>query len=133
MTLKNIKSVQKTLGLLLTVFSSAMLTPVVVALIYQETTSLIFVASFLITGLFGLTLWLPAKKTDNAIRLHEGFIIVALFWVVLALFGALPFFLLPELGLSVTNAVRPSSLGWTNCHAHFCFIDNNCSGWEASE
>jgi len=40
MTLRNIKSVQKTLGLLLTVFSSTMLTPVIVALIYQETTSL---------------------------------------------------------------------------------------------
>ena len=105
MTLKNIKSVQKTLGLLLTVFSSTMLTPVVVALIYQESTSLVFVASFLITGLFGLVLWLPAKKADTEIRLHEGFIIVAAFWVVLALFGALPFLLLPELGLSVTNAV----------------------------
>ena len=66
MTLRNIKSVQKTLGLLLTVFSSTMLTPIVVALIYQETTSLIFVASFLITGLFGMALWLPAKKAKTA-------------------------------------------------------------------
>jgi Trk-type K+ transport system membrane component len=36
MTLKNLKSVQKTLGLLLMVFSITMLTPVAVALIYQE-------------------------------------------------------------------------------------------------
>ena len=117
MTLKNIKSVQKTVGLLLTVFSSTMLTPVVVALIYQESTSLVFVASFLITGLFGLVLWLPAKKADTEIRLHEGFIIVASFWVVLALFGALPFFLLPELGLSITNAVFESTSGLTTTGA----------------
>ena len=117
MTLRNIKSVQKTLGLLLTVFSSTMLTPIVVALIYQETTSLIFVASFVITGLFGLALWLPAKKADTEIRLHEGFIIVASFWVVLALFGALPFFLLPELGLSLTNAVFESTSGLTTTGA----------------
>ncbi len=117
MTLRNIKSVQKTLGLLLTVFSSTMLTPIVVALIYQETTSLIFVTSFLITGLFGLALWLPAKKADTEIRLHEGFIIVASFWVVLALFGALPFFLLPELGLSFTNAVFESTSGLTTTGA----------------
>jgi trk system potassium uptake protein TrkH len=117
MTLRNIKSVQKTLGLLLTVFSSTMLTPVVVALIYQESTSLVFVASFLITGLFGLVLWLPAKKANTEIRLHEGFIIVASFWVVLALFGALPFFLLPELGLSITNAVFESTSGLTTTGA----------------
>ena len=117
MTLKNIKSVQKTLGLLLTVFSSTMLTPIVVALIYQETTSLIFAASFAITGLFGLALWLPAKKADTEIRLHEGFIIVASFWVVLALFGALPFLLMPELGLSLTNAVFESTSGLTTTGA----------------
>jgi len=117
MTLRNIKSVQKTLGLLLTVFSSTMLTPIVVALIYQETTSLIFVASFAITGLFGLALWLPAKKADTEIRLHEGFIIVASFWVVLALFGALPFLLMPELGLSLTNAIFESTSGLTTTGA----------------
>ena len=75
MTLRNIKSIQKTLGLLLTVFSGTMLTPIAVALIYQEPTSLIFVASFAISGFFGLVLWLPAKNADTEIRLHEGFIL----------------------------------------------------------
>jgi trk system potassium uptake protein TrkH len=117
MTLRNIKSIQKTLGLLLTVFSGTMLTPIAVALIYQEPTSLIFVASFAISGFFGLVLWLPAKNADTEIRLHEGFIIVASFWVVLALFGALPFFLLPELGLSFTNAVFESTSGLTTTGA----------------
>ena len=117
MTLRNIKSVQKTLGLLLTVFSSTMLTPVAIALIYQEATSIIFIASFVITGLFGLSLWLPSRKADTEIRLHEGFIIVASFWVVLALFGALPFFLLPQLDLSATNAIFESASGLTTTGA----------------
>ena len=94
MALNNFKSVQKTLGLLLMVFSCSMLVPFVVSGIFGDTyTASSFLASFTFTLLAGLLIWLPSRKAAPEIRLKEGFIIVASFWIILALFGSIPFWL----------------------------------------
>ncbi len=117
MTLKSLKSVQKTLGLLLMFFSITMLTPVAVALIYQEQNIAPFLYSFFATLFFGGLLWLPSKNASAEIRLREGFMIVVLFWVVLSSFGAVPFLFLPELNISFTNAIFESTSGLTTTGA----------------
>ena len=82
MTLNNLKSVQKTLGLLLMVFSFSMIAPFIVAGIFNDTyTASSFLASFTFTLIVGLVLWVPSRKIDPEIRLKEGFVIVATFWL----------------------------------------------------
>ena len=51
------------------------------------------------------------------LRLREGFLIVVLFWVVLGLSGALPFFLSENVDISFTNAVFESVSGLTTTGA----------------
>ena len=118
MALNNFKSVQKTLGLLLMVFSFSMLIPFIVSAIFSDTyTASSFLASFTFTLFVGLLIWLPSRKTDPEIRLKEGFIIVASFWIILALFGSIPFLMLPESNLSLTDAIFESASGLTTTGA----------------
>ena len=92
MALGYYKSVFKTLGMLMMVFSFSMVAPFIVSAIEADVlTASSFVASFFFTLLAGLILWLPSRKDSSDIRLHEGFLIVALFWIILALFGSIPF------------------------------------------
>lgn len=118
MALNNFKSVQKTLGLLLMVFSFSMLVPFIVSALFNDTyTASSFLASFTFTLLFGLAVWLPSRAVDSEIRLKEGFMIVASFWIILALFGAIPFLMLPESALSITDAIFESASGLTTTGA----------------
>ena len=118
MTLNNLKSVQKTLGLLLVVFSFSMIAPFIVAGIFNDTyTASSFLASFTFTLIGGLALWVPSRKVNSEIRLKEGFIIVATFWLILALFGSIPFLMLPESSLSITDAIFESVSGLTTTGA----------------
>ena len=118
MTLNNLKSVQKTLGLLLMVFSFSMIAPFIVAGIFNDTyTASSFLASFTFTLIGGLVLWVPSRKIDSEIKLKEGFVIVATFWLVLALFGSIPFLMLPESSLSITDAIFESASGLTTTGA----------------
>ncbi len=118
MTLNNLKSVQKTLGLLLMVFSFSMIAPFIVAGIFNDTyTASSFLASFTFTLIGGLVLWIPSRKVGSEIRLKEGFVIVAAFWLILALFGSIPFLMLPESSLSITDAIFESASGLTTTGA----------------
>jgi trk system potassium uptake protein TrkH len=56
-------------------------------------------------------------KRRHELRLSDGFLVVALFWVVLGLAGALPFMLVEELRLSPTNAIFESISGLTTTGA----------------
>jgi trk system potassium uptake protein TrkH len=118
MALNNFKSVQKTLGLLLMVFSFSMLVPFIVSALFNDTyTASSFLASFTFTLFFGLAVWLPSREVNSEIRLKEGFMIVASFWIILALFGAIPFLMLPESTLSITDAIFESTSGLTTTGA----------------
>ena len=79
------------LGLLLTLFSSAMLVPLVVAVMAEDETVPGFLAAFSITLAAGLLLWLTMRGAQRELRIRDGFLVTALFWTVLGLFGALPF------------------------------------------
>lgn len=67
-----------------------MLVPAVTAIVYGETEGFAFLITIGICLLIGLAITLkkPKKKTIYA---REGFVIVAMSWIVLSIFGALPF------------------------------------------
>ena len=108
------KSVFKTLGMLMMVFSFSMVIPFIVSALERDVlTASSFTAAFFFTLVVGLVLWLPSKGDSPDIRLHEGFLIVALFWIILALFGSIPFFMLPDNSISLTDAIFESTSGLT--------------------
>ena len=118
MALGYYKSVFKTLGMLMMVFSFSMVIPFIVSAVETDVlTASSFVASFFFTLIMGLLLWVPSRSDSSDIRLHEGFLIVALFWVILALFGSIPFFMLPDSNISLTDAVFESTSGLTTTGA----------------
>ena len=88
-TLMNYRMVWQVLGRVLCIEAALMILPMVTALCYGET-PLPFLISAAATGLVGLILW-RVRARNAAITAREGFLIVGLSWVFMALFGALPF------------------------------------------
>jgi trk system potassium uptake protein TrkH len=110
--------VAKTIGLLLMVFSFAQAPPLIVDLIYSEGEYLSFVYSFALTVLGGLILWWPFKEVKKDFRLREGVLIVVCFWIVLSLFGTLPFLITDSISsLSFSEAFFESMSGLTTTGA----------------
>ena len=110
--------VAKTIGLLLMVFSFAQVPPIIVDLIYTEGEYFSFLLSFVLTVLGGLILWWPFKDTKKDFRLREGVLIVVCFWIVLSLFGTLPFLITDSISnLSFSEAFFESMSGLTTTGA----------------
>ncbi len=110
--------VAKTIGLLLMVFSFAQVPPLIIDLIYSEGEYLSFVYSFALTVLGGLILWWPFKEIKKDFRLREGVLIVVCFWIVLSLFGTLPFLITDSISsLSFSEAFFESMSGLTTTGA----------------
>ena len=103
-------------GTLLTLFSFTFLIPVVVALIYQEFTITTFLMAFFMTLVVGLALWLPLRG-KRELRGGDGFLITALFYVGLGVFGAIPLYFATATNLSFTDAVFESMSGLTTTGA----------------
>ncbi len=110
-------AVQHILGLFLMVFSFTMLPPVAVGWWYQDGAVAAFLLAFVGILISGAVLWLPVRHSPKELRLREGFIIVVLFWVVLGLFGAVPFLLSEHPAMSLTDAVFESVSGLTTTGA----------------
>ena len=105
------------LGILLMLFSSTMLTPLVLALLFDENTATGFLMALAITFFAGLAIWVPVMNVRHELRIRDGFLITSLFWTVLGLFGALPFALTEGLDLSTTEAIFESISGLTTTGA----------------
>jgi trk system potassium uptake protein TrkH len=100
------------------VFSFAQVPPLIVDLIYSEGEYLSFVYSFALTVLGGLILWWPFKEVKKEFRLREGVLIVVCFWIVLSLFGTLPFLITDSISsLSFSEAFFESMSGLTTTGA----------------
>ncbi len=108
---------QRILGILLMVFSFTMVPPMVVSVIYLDGAFEAFFYAFAVTLITGIVAWLPVKKHKNELRLRDGFLIVVLFWTVLASFGAIPFILSSQIDISITDAFFESLSGLTTTGA----------------
>ena len=115
--MKRFVAVQKVLGLLLMLFSVTMLPPAFVALLYGDGAGMPFVDAFAVILGIGALIWLPVARSSQELRLRDGFLVVVLFWVVLGVSGALPFWLSPVPDLSLTDSVFESLSGLTTTGA----------------
>ena len=112
-----IKSVIRILGLLLMLFSLAIIPPIIVSLIFQDNETWSFFYAGILIFVSGLLLWLPAAQAKTDLKLRDGFIIVVLFWFVLSSFASLPMILSDSLEISITNAIFESVSGLTTTGA----------------
>lgn len=105
------------LGLLLMVFSTTMLPPFAVSLFYQDGSHEAFFTAFLAILLVGMIAWAPTRNYTRELRLRDGFLVVAMFWIVLGTAGAVPLALASDPSLSITDAVFESISGLTTTGA----------------
>ncbi len=110
-------SIQRLLGLLLMLFSVTLLPSILISWFYQDGQLQVFLAGMLAVLVVGCLLWLPAREYRDELRTRDGFLFVTLFWIVLALAGALPFVFATNPHLSITDAVFESFSGLTTTGA----------------
>ena len=109
--------VLKILGVLLSLFSSTLLPPAFVAWLYNENSVYAFLLSAGVALSAGIACWWPVRKFRKELRFRDGFLIVVLFWTVLAAFGALPFITSSEIEIRITDAFFESMSGLTTTGA----------------
>ena len=109
--MSNYKTVFFTLGILQIILGIFMSIPIVAQFFYQEIDSSFFGAS-IITIIFGTLFFLSNLDHDNKLNLQQAFLLTALSWMSVAIFGSLPFFF-SNLDFSFTNAFFESMSGIT--------------------
>jgi trk system potassium uptake protein TrkH len=109
--------IQKILGLLLAIFSLTLLPPLVIAVLSGDGTAGAFCFAIAVILSSGLGLWLPVRKSAGELKLRDGFLVVVLFWLVLGIFGAMPFLLADNPHMKLADAVFESISGLTTTGA----------------
>jgi len=107
----------KVLGFLIIIFSVSLLPPLLIGWFDNDGTLQVFLQSWGSLLLLGVLMWFPNRMQSDELRIRDGFLIVVLFWLVLALSGALPFILAEHPKMSIVDAVFESMSGLTTTGA----------------
>lgn len=88
----NYKKLGKILGKIMILEAILMLAPLAISFLYRESIQnrLAFLVPIFLLTLFGILLQIPKPERD-ALYQKEGFALTAAVWVIMALFGAIPF------------------------------------------
>ncbi|MEZ5564147.1 MAG: TrkH family potassium uptake protein [Gammaproteobacteria bacterium] len=113
----HLRVVQRILGLLLMLYSTTMLLPVAVSTYYGDGQSRAFIGAFAIILIVGLMAWIPARRDRRELRVRDGFLVAAVFWLGLGSFSAVPLLLTTAPQLSVTDAFFEAVSGLTTTGA----------------
>lgn len=110
--------INKIIGIMLMMFAGTLMIPIVTSLSFSDGNLQTFIVSLLVFFIIGTLLYFPNSKIKSSdIKSKEGFLIVVLFWLILSLFGSLPFILDKDLSLSFVDALFESISGWTTTGA----------------
>lgn len=107
----NYRMIARLMGSIILILAAFMLPPVLVALIYGESSGIWFLATILPAAVlgFGLTRLRPRNRAMYA---KEGFVVTALAWITISLIGAVPFFLSGQIP-GYLDAVFETASGFT--------------------
>ena len=109
--MSNYKTVFFTLGILQIILGIFMLVPIIAQYIYGQLDSSFFGAS-IVTIVFGTLFFLSNLDHEKKLNLQQAFLLTALSWLSIAIFGSLPF-MFSNLEFSLTNAFFESMSGIT--------------------
>lgn len=88
----NYRVLFKVLGRVLLIEAGMLFFPMITAVIFRED-PVPFLITIVLAAAAALLLMIPGRKADRLFRAREGFASVSLSWIILSLFGALPFVL----------------------------------------
>ena len=109
--MSNYKTVFFTLGVLQIILGVFMFIPIIFQFIYSQIDSSFFGAS-IVTIIFGTLFFLSNLDHGKRLTLQQAFLLTALSWLSIAIFGSLPF-VFSDLDFSFTNAFFESMSGIT--------------------
>jgi trk system potassium uptake protein len=109
--MSNYKTVFFTLGILQIILGIFMLIPIIAQFFYNEIDSSFFGAS-IVTIIFGTLFFLSNLDHEKKLNLQQAFLLTALSWISIAVFGSLPF-VFSSVDFSFTNAFFESMSGIT--------------------
>ena len=107
----NISIIRYILGSVLKFEAALMLLPCLVAVNYRETSGFSFVITILLCLAFGFLLS-HRRPSSTVFYMKEGFLSVSLSWILLSIFGALPFLISGEIP-AVEDALFEAVSGFT--------------------
>ncbi len=108
----NSKIILRVIGLLMFVEGAFMLLPMIISLIYGENDTMGFAFSSGINVLVGAAIIWLTRKASRDIGKREGFIIVALVWIIFSFLGSLPYIFTGAIP-SYTDAFFETMSGFT--------------------
>lgn len=111
----NTRIVFKLNGYILLFDAVAMLLPMIVAWIYNESAGMAFIPSIAISLVIGIPLIL-LKSKNKSLYAREGLATVALAWVMMSVIGGLPFFFSGEIP-SIVDSIFETASGFTTTGA----------------
>ena len=109
--MSNYKTVFFTLGVLQIILGVSMSIPIVIQFIFNEFDSS-FISSAIICIIFGVLFFLSNLDHEKKLSLPQAFLLTALSWITIAIFGSLPF-IFSNLNLSITDSFFESMSGIT--------------------
>lgn len=111
----NTGSVFHVLGFLILLIGLMQLIPLLVSFIYMDGSSTGIILSISVSIFFGFLI-LKSTKVQKELSIRDGFLVVGLGWLFMALFGALPYFFSGSIP-TFTNAFFESMSGFTTTGA----------------
>ena len=111
------QQVLKILGILVAMFSLTLIPPTMIAYFAEDGAFPAFLVSFIASIITAVTLWFPVRHYRKQIGSREGFLSVVSFWITFAALGSLPFLLLAEPHISITDSFFESMSGLTTTGA----------------
>ncbi|WP_338218412.1 TrkH family potassium uptake protein [Algoriphagus sp. oki45] len=111
----HLKAIGRIMGALMFLIGVLMLPAISISWIYGENSAPLAISAA-ISVFLGLIFFFSFAKYDQLIRKREGYLIVALSWVIMSLFGMLPFLLSEEI-TSLSDAVFETVSGLTTTGA----------------
>ena len=114
--MRDFRSILNILGLLLCIESIAMIIPMLFDLLNNNNDWKQFFYSSIFTFFIGLVLFISFKKKQLKIDLRQAFVLTITSWILIAIFGAIPF-IYTSSSLSYTDAFFESVSGITTTGA----------------
>ncbi len=109
--MSNYKTVFFTIGVLQIILGISMVIPIITQVIYSEVDSS-FIGASIISIIFGVLFFLTNFNHDKKLNLQQAFLLTALSWLSIAIFGSIPF-IFSSLELTITDSFFESMSGIT--------------------
>lgn len=109
----NIKMILRIMGVLLVIESLMLIVCVIISIFYKEDDLNAFVLTLGLTGIIGLSLILSSYKAPKQLSRRDGYLIVSLSWIIVSIFGMLPFYLSGYIP-NITDAFFESMSGFSS-------------------